>query len=67
MAGLQRYIYSKKNSVVRLADPRNSTFRQLHQLLENRYRELHAQGVGTTQRQAESNCGKAVYFQARHL
>lgn len=53
MAGLQRYIYSENKSMIKLADPGNSTFRQLHQVLENRYRELHAQGVGTTRRQAE--------------
>ena len=53
MAGLQCYIYSEKKSVLKLADPGNFTFLQLHQLLENRYRELHAQGVGTTRRRAE--------------
>lgn len=42
------HILNEKNAVVKLADPGNSTFRQLHQVLENRYRGLHAQGVGTT-------------------
>ena len=53
IAGLQRYISEKKQTPVRLADPGNPDFKPLHLTLDNRYRELHAKGVGTTRRQAE--------------
>ena len=38
---------------VRLADPINPLFKDLHRVLDKRYRDLHAQGIGATQRQAE--------------
>lgn len=44
---LQQYIS------IRLVDPTNPTFWHLHLALDNRYRELHAKGVGTKRRQAE--------------
>ena len=48
VAGLQRYICSEqKTAPVRLADASNPTFRPLHIALDKRYREFHAQGVGT--------------------
>ena len=37
----------------RLADASNPTFRPLHTALDKRYRELHAQGVGTKRKQVE--------------
>lgn len=53
IAGIQRYITEKKCVPIRLVDPGNSVFQPLHRALDNRYRELHANGVGTTRRQAE--------------
>ena len=47
IAGIQRYISDVRGVPVRLADPSNTVFRPLHQALENRYRQLHATGVGT--------------------
>ena len=52
LAGIQRYIFNEKNAVVKLTDPANSTFRTIHQVLENCYCDLHAEGVGATRRQA---------------
>ena len=53
IAGLQRYIIDEKGVQVKLADPDNSVFRPLHRTLENRYRKLHATGVGTNRKQAD--------------
>ena len=53
VAGLQRYFNERKPAPVRLADASNPTFRPLHTALYKRYRELHAQGVGTKRKQAE--------------
>lgn len=53
ISGIQRYISSKKEHPIRLADPNNPIFRPLHRALDSRFRELHAKGVGTTRRQAE--------------
>ena len=50
---LQRSISERKAAPVRLADASNPTFRPLHTALDKRYRELHAQGVGTKRKQAE--------------
>ena len=52
-------IGERKELPVCLSDPENPAFKPLHQTLENRFREharfreLHAEGVGTTRRQAE--------------
>lgn len=53
-AGLQRYINTNKSEPVRIVDPMNPVFKPLHQLLDRLYRDLHAQGIGTTKRQAET-------------
>ena len=53
IAGLQRYISLQKDRQVRLSDPNNPAFVALHRTLENRFRQLHAKGVGTTRKQAE--------------
>ena len=54
VAGLQRYISEKKQVPVRLADPTNAAFRPLHRTLDNLYRQLHADGVGTKRKHAET-------------
>ena len=38
---------------VRLADPANPLFKDLHRVLDKQYCDLHVQGIGATQRQAE--------------
>ena len=53
IAGIQCYITNQKGVPVKLVDPTNRVFQPLHQALDNRYRELHANGVGTRQKQAE--------------
>ena len=53
IAGLQRHISLQKDKQVRLSDPSNPVFAALHRTLENRFRQLHAKGVGTTRKQAE--------------
>ena len=53
VAGLQRHISEQKDVPVRLADPANPAFRPLHRTLDNIYRQLHAEGVGTKRKQAE--------------
>ena len=53
IAGIQRYINSKKSVPIRLADPSNPIWKPLHRVLDSRYRDLHAKGVGTSRRQAE--------------
>ena len=47
IAGIQRYITDQKNVPIRLVDACNGAFQPLHQALDNRYSELHANGVGT--------------------
>ena len=47
------FVAGRKLAPVRLADASNPTFRPLHTALDKRYRELHAQGVGTKRKQAE--------------
>ena len=53
IAGLQRYISANKDRQVRLCDPNNAAFVPLHRTLENRYKQLHSEGVGTSRKQAE--------------
>ena len=47
IAGIQCYITDQKNAPIRLVDPCNCAFQPLHRALDNRYHELHADGVGT--------------------
>ena len=51
--GLQRYISERKDAPIRLSNPDNPVFKPLHRTLKNRYRELHAEGVGTKRKMAE--------------
>ena len=53
IAGIQRYITNQKGVPFKLVDPTNRVFQPLHQALDNQYRELHANGVGTRRKQAE--------------
>ena len=56
LSGLQRFINSKQEPhepLVKLADPTNSAFRELHNVVEHRYRELHEKGIGATRKQAD--------------
>ena len=53
ISGLQWYISEKKDSPVQLADLTNPIFKDLHRVLHQRYRNLHVQGVGVTQCQAD--------------
>ena len=53
VSGLQRYINELREHPIRLIDPTNPIFKSLHRVLEKRYRDLHALGIGTTKRQAE--------------
>ena len=53
IAGLQRYVSEQKDVAIRLCNPDNPVFKPLHRTLENRYRELHAEGVGTSRKRAE--------------
>ena len=53
IASLQRYINDKKEGSIRLCNPDNPTFKQLHRTLDSRYRQLHAQGIGAKRRHAE--------------
>ena len=53
ISGLQRYVNQKQDVPVRLADPTNPLFKDLHRVLDKRYRNLHAQGIGAMRRQAE--------------
>ena len=53
---IQRFINSRLSpheTPVKLVDPSNREYRDLHNVLERRYRELHEKGVGTSRRQAE--------------
>ena len=38
---------------MKLADPTNLAFRELHNVVECRYREFHEKGIGVTRKQAE--------------
>ena len=56
LSGLQRFINSKREAsepLLNLIDPRNPPFRELHNVVEHRYRELHEQGVGAVRKQAD--------------
>ena len=53
IGGLLRYITSEKGERARLCDPENPSFKLLHRVLDNRFRELHRIGVGTKRKQAE--------------
>ena len=53
IAGLQRYISEKKETPVCLTDSEHPVFKSLYHVLENRYRQLYAQGIGAKRRQAE--------------
>ena len=53
IGGLQCYITSEKGERIRLCDPENPSFKPLHRVLDNRFRELHRMGVGTKRKQAE--------------
>ena len=53
IAGIQRYISLEKGRHVRLSDPNNPAFQALHSMLDNRFRQLHSDGVGTSRKQAE--------------
>ena len=53
IAGVQRYISLQKDRPVRLSDPNNPSFQALHRTLDNRFKQLHSEGVGTTKKQAE--------------
>ncbi len=53
-AGVQRYINENKSEPVRIFDPLNPVFKPLHQLLDRLYRDLDAQGIGTTKKQSET-------------
>ena len=56
LSGLQRFINSKceaSEPLVKLVDPTNPAFRELHNVVERRYRELHEQGVGAIRKQAD--------------
>ena len=53
IAGIQCYITDQKNAPIRLVDPCNCAFQLLHQVLDNQYWELHANGDGRRQKQAE--------------
>jgi len=41
-------------SLVKLVDPTDPVFRELHNFTECRYQKFHGKGIGATQRQAES-------------
>ena len=41
-------------SLVKLVDPTDPVFRELHNFTECRYQKFHGEGIGATQRQAES-------------
>ena len=43
----------RKKEPSKIVDGRSPIFKDLHAILDRRYRELHAQGVGTTKRQSE--------------
>ena len=53
LAGLQRYINARKKEPLKIVDGRSPVFKDLHNVLDRRYRELHAQGIGATKRQSE--------------
>ena len=56
LSGLQRFINSKQEQhkvLVKLADPTNSAFRELHNVVERCNRELHDKGIGVTRKQVE--------------
>ena len=51
LSGLQRHINSKKEPrepILCFSDPENGQFRELHNVLERRYKALHEQGISAT-------------------
>ena len=55
VSGLQRHINSKKEPqepTICFSDPANGEFRELHNVLERRFRGLHEQGISTATVQA---------------
>ena len=53
LGGLQRYINAEKKEHLKIVDSRSPIFKDLYAILDQRYRELHAQGIGTTKQQSE--------------
>ena len=53
IASIQRFISLQKDWQVRLSDPNNPAFLSLHRTLENRFKQLHSEGIGTSRKQAE--------------
>ena len=56
LCGLQRFINSKKlpsELMMKLIDSSHRSFKELHNVIEHCYRELHEQGIGATQKQAD--------------
>ena len=55
LTGLQRYINSRRDpheARLRLTDPSSAAYRELHNVLQRLYRELHKSGIGASRRQA---------------
>ena len=53
LSGLQREINAKKKEPLKIVDNKSPVFKDLHSVLDRRYRNLHAQGIGTTKRKSE--------------
>ena len=56
LSGLQRFMNSRISPTkpkVKLTDASSANFKELHNVLETLYRELHSQGVGAFRKQAE--------------
>ncbi len=53
LAGLKRHINAGKKEPLKIVNGRSPIFKDLHAVLDRRYRELHAQGVGASKQQSE--------------
>ena len=56
LSGLQQFINSKQEPhepLMKLTNPTNPDFRELHNVVERRCRALHEKGIGATRKQPE--------------
>ena len=69
LAGLQQYINANNKDPWKIIDGKSPIFKDLHAVLDRRYRQLHSQGVDATKRHSEilSNTDKEHLWETETL